>query len=74
MHSKQLIGRRPVVAVLTAMMAAPMVRAQSAFPSKPIKLVVGYGAASGADVVARVIAKKLAETLSCATLCRSRRL
>ena len=63
MHSKQLIGRRPVVAALTAMMAAPMARAQSAFPSKPIKLVVGYGAASGADVVARVIANKLSDTL-----------
>lgn len=63
MHSKHTIGRRPVVASLAAMMVAPTVRAQGTFPSRPIKLVVGYGAASGADVVARVIASKLSETL-----------
>ena len=63
MHSKHTIGRRPVVASLAAMMVAPTVRAQGTFPSRPIKLVGGYGAASGADVVARVIASKLSETL-----------
>ncbi len=61
MHSNQTIGRRSVVAALTALMVAPIVRAQSAYPSRPIKLVVGYGAASGADVVARVIAQRLSE-------------
>lgn len=63
MHSKQLIGRRPIVAALTALMAAPMVHAQNAYPSRPIKLVVGYAPASGADVVARLIANKLSESL-----------
>lgn len=36
---------------------------QTAYPSRPVKLVVGYAPASGADVVARLIASKLADSL-----------
>lgn len=63
MHSRHLIGRRPVAAALAALVAAPIARAQTAYPSRPIKLVVGYAAASGADVVARLVANKLSESL-----------
>ena len=38
-------------------------QAQGAFPSKFIKIVVGYAAGGGTDVVARVIGEKLAERL-----------
>ncbi len=38
-------------------------RAQAAFPSKPIRIVHGYSAASNPDTIARVIAPSMIETL-----------
>ncbi len=38
-------------------------RAQGAFPSKPIRIVHGYSAASNPDTIARVISPSLIETL-----------
>lgn len=37
--------------------------AQSDYPSRPVHLVVGFGAGSAADLTARVLGKQLAETL-----------
>jgi tripartite-type tricarboxylate transporter receptor subunit TctC len=37
--------------------------AQSAYPSKFIKIIVGYAAGDGTDVVARVVGDKLSERL-----------
>ncbi len=37
--------------------------AELSFPSKPIKLVVGFPSASSADVTARIVAKRLGEML-----------
>ena len=34
------------------------------YPSKPVKIIVGFPAGSGADVMARVVANKLSESLS----------
>lgn len=44
-----------------AVLASPAVRAQAAFPSKPITMVVGFAPGGGTDTAARIIAKKLAE-------------
>ena len=33
------------------------------FPSKPIRIIVGYSAGGGNDIVARVVAAKMAEGL-----------
>jgi tripartite-type tricarboxylate transporter receptor subunit TctC len=46
-----------------ALTAAAGARAQAAFPSKPIRIVHGYSAASNPDTIARVIAPSLIETL-----------
>ncbi len=40
---------------------APAVQAQSAYPNKPVRLVVPYPAGQGADIFGRMIAERLSE-------------
>lgn len=47
---------------LAALAIAPAA-AQSDYPTKPIKVVVGFGAGGGTDILARLVAAKLAEIL-----------
>jgi tripartite-type tricarboxylate transporter receptor subunit TctC len=50
--------------VLTLCVAAVESRAQTAkFPDKPIKVLVGFSAGGGTDVVARILALKMSETI-----------
>lgn len=51
---------RVVVAALAAVLIAPSVFAQT-YPSKPVRMIVGFPPGGGTDVVARVIAQKLTE-------------
>jgi len=37
--------------------------AQTAYPSKPVKLMVGAGAGGGTDIIARMLAEKMSESL-----------
>jgi tripartite-type tricarboxylate transporter receptor subunit TctC len=62
------IARR---ALLKSALATPLVmgsafgplRAQSDYPTRPIKLVVGFGAGGGTDILARLVGAKLSEIL-----------
>ena len=45
--------------LLTALPAA----AQDAYPSRPVRIVVGFGPASAADIVARVLAQRLGQSM-----------
>lgn len=51
-------------AAAAAVALAPLVAAAQAFPSGPIKLIVGYPPGGGTDTTARVVARRLAETLN----------
>ncbi|MCX7312249.1 MAG: tripartite tricarboxylate transporter substrate-binding protein [Hyphomicrobiales bacterium] len=46
-----------------ALLASSAVRAETEYPSRTIKLVVGFGAGGGVDIVARLVAQKLQESL-----------
>ena len=50
------------IIAITAAMAAGIAAAQE-FPSKPVRMIVGYTAGSGSDVVGRVLAEGLSEML-----------
>ncbi len=51
-----------VAATLTLLAAPPAVRAQ-AYPSKPVKIVIGFGPGSGTDIIARMLAEELSQAL-----------
>ena len=62
--------RLTLVATLAACLASPLVQAQpaatgpaTAWPDKPIRLVVAYPPGGGLDLVARTVALRLSETL-----------
>jgi len=58
-------GRMAIVAMLTLLavaLGAPA-QPQGSYPNKFIKIIVGYAAGGGTDVVARVIGEKLSERL-----------
>ena len=51
------------LAVAVAAFASTPAQAQANYPNKPIQLIVGYAAGGGTDLLARVIASKMAEGL-----------
>lgn len=54
---------RKLIALSAGMLLVTSAVAQTAYPSKPITLVVGFSAGSSIDLVARVIAEKLSKAL-----------
>jgi tripartite-type tricarboxylate transporter receptor subunit TctC len=63
--SRHAVSRRTVLAAAFALtaMAAPIAMAQDAYPSKPVKIVVGLPAGSFTDLTARWISDELRNAL-----------
>lgn len=64
--SSLLACRRTILAaapVLVAAMAAPWAAAQSDFPSRPIKIIIGYPPGGSVDFVGRVVGEALGKHL-----------
>ena len=59
----QHVTRSFALAVLACAVSIPAVQAQT-YPAKPVRIVVGFPAGSGTDIVARVVAQKLSELWS----------
>ena len=58
---------------LMAVLAAASAQAQTAkYPDRPIKMVVGFTAGGGTDVVARILSQKMSETLGQTVLVENR--
>lgn len=55
--------RRMVAAGVLALAASGGAGAQASFPDKPIRILIGFPAGTTADVIARVLAPRIAETL-----------
>ena len=55
--------RLPVLGVLLACAAPALAQTPAAYPSKPVKVIVGFPAASGADIMARVITQRVGDAL-----------
>jgi tripartite-type tricarboxylate transporter receptor subunit TctC len=52
-----------IAGIALAVLGAAAATAQDSFPAKPMRLIVGYVAGGGNDIIARVIAGKMAEGL-----------
>ena len=50
-------------ALLTTALAIAPAAAQTDYPTKPIRLIVGFGAGGGTDILARLVGAKLSEIL-----------
>jgi len=56
------VTRRTAAAAVLALCVSPTLRAQ-AWPSKPIRLIVGYSPGGAVDIIARAVAQPLAASL-----------
>lgn len=63
---------RHAVCFAAASLFAASAFAQDAFPTKPIRLLVGYSAGGGNDIIARVVAGKMGEGLGQAIIIENR--
>lgn len=59
---RSLLQTLSTMLVTAAALAVPVVHAQS-YPTKPIRLVVPYGAGGGSDIVARIIGDEMGKIL-----------
>jgi tripartite-type tricarboxylate transporter receptor subunit TctC len=59
MMSKAITRRTSLILGASALFAPQVLRAQTAIPDKPIRLLVGFPAGGGTDVMARLIAEPL---------------
>ncbi len=63
MTTRKPTTRRQVLASMAALSAAPIAGAQAAYPSRPIRVVIPWPPGQATDLVGRVVAQKLSETL-----------
>ncbi len=55
------LNRRALIAALAGSLAAPALRAQTAWPNRPVRFVVAYPAGGSVDIATRLIAEKLTQ-------------
>lgn len=64
-HKEKCLDRRQfsIGAVVASVFAPSSVRAQSAFPNRPLRMILPYAPGGATDTVARIVAQRMSETL-----------
>ena len=58
------LSRRLICALILSLTLMPgLSRAQDSYPTRPIRLIVGFAAGSSGDVAARIVSNKLSQLL-----------
>jgi tripartite-type tricarboxylate transporter receptor subunit TctC len=60
---KRLISRRTATFGLAPVLAAPALRAQPAFPNKPLRMIVPYPPGGSTDIIGRLSAEAMGQHL-----------
>src|SRR5438128_12492029 len=55
--------KRALALAAMAAFSAPLAQAQTDYPTRPVRIVVGFGAGAVADTPARLLAQKLSQAL-----------
>ena len=63
MNDRMPVTRRSAAAAMLALATSPALRAQTGWPSRPIRLIVGYSPGGAVDIIARAVAQPLAAAL-----------
>ena len=63
-----MLNRRQFATGLAALSGLGAARAQSAYPDRPIRILVGYPAGGGVDIVARLLAEKFGQIVKQANI------
>lgn len=58
-----MMHRRTLLAAMPGLLAAPHLRAQDAYPTRPIRLIVGFPPGGTTDIAARLMAPKMQAAL-----------
>jgi tripartite-type tricarboxylate transporter receptor subunit TctC len=64
--------RRFVYTIVAILLMPSMVAQAETYPSKPVRLLVGYSAGGGMDTIARVLAQKLGDNLGVSVVVENR--
>ncbi len=63
MKRRSMISGATALAMITSLGEVGRALAQDAFPSRPVRIVIGFGPGSGTDILARLLAEELRQVM-----------
>jgi hypothetical protein len=64
-HTEAMVPKTPVLMIAAVLLTVSSALAQgpaTTYPARPVKIIVGFAAGGGTDIVARLVAQKMQES------------